>query len=137
MITVRKVPIDGPEYETLKGKEFFGVRGFGETADGVCHMGDVNLYIAESGEIYGFALISLATRDAVSILNLGVNADFGEEDIRKALLDFILEDLKPKAIVGEVTEEEVAFYESYGFYTTEIGESLPGQTSYYATYRYR
>ncbi len=137
MITVREVPIDGPEYESLKEKDFFGVRGLGEAADGVCHMGDVKLYIAESGTIYGFALISLATRDAVSILNLGISADFGEEDIRKNLLDFILEDLKPKAIVGEVTEDEVSFYENYGFYTTEIGESLPGQTSYYATYRYR
>ena len=137
MITVKKVPIHGPEYESLKEKDFFGEKGLGETAHGICHMGDVNLYIAESGEIYGYALISLATGDAVSILSLGISADFGEEDIRKALLDFILDDLKPKAIIGEVTEDEVTFYEKYVFYTTEIGENLPGQISYYATYRYR
>ena len=136
MIAVKKVPIHGPEYESLKEKDFFGEKGSGEMVDGVCRMGDVNLYVAESGEIYGFALISLATGDAVSILGLGISADFGEEDIRKALLDFVLEDLNPKAIVGEVTEAEVDFYEKYGFYTTEIGENLPGQISYYVTYRY-
>lgn len=138
MIEVRKAPIDGADYQTLKEKNFFDKKEYADMVDETCHTNDVELYVAlsgESGEIYGFLLISMATKDAISILKLSISADFGHEDLRKALLDLALEDKKPKAMVGEVTQEEVAFFEDYGFYTTEIGENLPGEISYYATYR--
>ncbi len=135
MLEIKKVSTESPEYEMIKEMHFFNDGKLSIAIENICS-GGVQLYTAKkNGEIYGFAVTSDATRDVTSLLFLSVSPEHRGSGVATAMLDFILEDAKPKALVAEALDESVGFFKKYGFYFNDLGEKYPGKRAYYATYR--
>ncbi len=136
MFKIKKISAKGPEYKNIKEAQFFYAGKLSSAIENICLGDDIQLYIAEkNNDICGFAIADRATKDAISLLFLAVSPEQRRSGIATAMLDYILEDTKAKAVVAEAFEESIEFFKKYGFYYNDLGEKYPGKHVYYVTYR--
>lgn len=136
MLEIKKVSTESPEYAEIKENNFFRNPVYSSALRNICEGSDVSLYAAvKNGSVCGFAAADDATGDVCSLLSLSVSPEYRRKGIARSMLDNILEDRKPKALVAECLEDSLGFFEKYGFYAIPLGEKQPGKNAYYATYR--
>lgn len=136
MLEIKKISTESPEYSNIKERQFFNDAELSAALDNICSSSDVQLYIAENEEAtLGFAVADHATHDVISLLALSVAPERRGSGVATAMLDYILEDTKPKALVAEALDDSIGFFTKYGFYLNDLGEKCPGKHAYYATYR--
>ena len=136
MLEIKKISTDSPEYENIKAKQFFNDAELSAAINNICCGDNIQLYIAEKdGEVRGFAVANHATPDVISLLALSVAPEHRGSGIATAMLNYILADTNPKAVVAEALDDSIGFFTKYGFYLNDLGEKPPGKHAYYATYR--
>ena len=138
MLEFKVVSTESPEFEELKSRNFFQRRELSEIMDRVSKMNNVILYIAYDNEdniVRGFAIVDSATSNVISLLSLSVDPDYRGHKVGTKMIDYIISDIKPKAVVAEALDDSVGFFENYGFYSSDLGEGFSGTNAYYLTYR--
>ncbi len=138
MLEFKVVSVDSPEYEEIRDKKFFQKSEISEVIDNVCRMDYTILYVAcdcDNKAVRGFAIVDSATSNVISLLSLSVDPDYRGNGVGTQMIDYIISDIKPKAVVAEALDDSVGFFENYGFYSSDLGESFSGTNAYYLTYR--
>ena len=136
MLEIKKILTSDSEYNEIVKNHFFRNPVYSEALKHICICSGVSLYAAiNNGKVCGFAAADDATADVCSLMSLSVAPDYRKKGVAHAILDRVLEDRKPKAMVAECLEDSLGFFEKYGFYAIPLGEKQPGKNAYYATYR--
>ena len=136
MLEIKKILTSDSEYNEIVKNHFFRNPVYSEALKNICISSGVSLYAAiNNGKVCGFAAADDATADVCSRMSLSVAPDYRKKGVAHAILDRVLEDRKPKAMVAECLEDSLGFFEKYGFYAIPLGEKHPGKNAYYATYR--
>ena len=136
MLEIKKILTSDSEYNEIVKNHFFRNPVYSEALKNICISSGVSLYAAiNNGKVCGFAAADDATADVCSLMSLSVAPDYRKKGVAHAILDRVLEDRKPKAMVAECLEDSLGFFEKYGFYAIPLGEKQPGKIAYYATYR--
>lgn len=136
MLEIKKVSTNGPEYAEIVENHFFRNPVYCEALKNICESSGVSLYVAvNNGKVCGFAAADDATGDVCSLMSLSVAPEYRKRGFARAMLDHVLSDRKPKALVAECLEDSLGFFENYGFYAIPLGEKQPGKNAYYVTYR--
>ena len=136
MLEIKKILTSDSEYNEIVKNHFFRNPVYSEALKNICISSGVSLYAAiNNGKVCGFAAADDATADVCSLMSLSVAPDYRKKGVAHAILDRVLEDRKPKAMVAECLEDSLGFFEKYGFYAIPLGEKQPGKRAYYATYR--
>ena len=136
MLEIKKILTSDSEYNEIVKNHFFRNPVYSEALKNICISSGVSLYAAiNNGKVCGFAAADDATADVCSLMSLSVAPDYRKKGVAYAILDRVLEDRKPKAMVAECLEDSLGFFEKYGFYAIPLGEKQPGKSAYYATYR--
>ena len=136
MLEIKKILTSDSEYNEILKNHFFRNPVYSEALKNICISSGVSLYAAiNNGKVCGFAAADDATADVCSLMSLSVAPDYRKKGVAHAILDRVLEDRKPKAMVAECLEDSLGFFEKYGFYAIPLGEKQPGKSAYYATYR--
>lgn len=136
MLEIKKILTSDSEYNEIVKNHFFRNPVYSEALKNICISSGVSLYAAiNNGKVCGFAAADDATADVCSLMSLSVAPDYRKKGVAHAILDRVLEDRKPKAMVAECLEDSLGFFEKYGFYAIPLGEKQPGKSAYYATYR--
>ena len=136
MLEIKKIHTSDSEYNEIVKNHFFRNPVYSEALKNICISSGVSLYAAiNNGKVCGFAAADDATADVCSLMSLSVAPDYRKKGVAHAILDRVLEDRKPKAMVAECLEDSLGFFENYGFYAIPLGEKQPGKSAYYATYR--
>ena len=138
MSEVKKILTDSPEFQQIEKELFFKGEETASLIESFCHSDDVTIYAALDGEtVTGFCVTDPSTGDVTHLLFIGVHRDYRKTGVASALLDAVIADQKPKAVVAEVPNYSLPFFTSYGFWAVDFGEDLSGKNVYYATYRVR
>lgn len=136
MYEIKKILPDSPEFQQIEKELFFKGEETTALIEHFCRSEDVSIYAAlEDENVIGFCVTDPSTGDVMHLLFIGVNRDYHKNGVASALLDGAIADQRPKAVVAEVPEASLKFFEKYGFYTVDFGENKPGKNVYYATYR--
>ena len=136
MLEIKKILTSDSEYNEIVKNHFFRNPVYSDALKNICISSGVSLYAAiNNGKVCGFAAADDATADVCSLMSLSVAPDYRKKGVAHAILDRVLEDRKPKAMVAECLEDSLGFFEKYGFYAIPLGEKQPGKNVYYATYR--
>ena len=136
MLEIKKILTSDSEYNEILKNHFFRNPVYSEALKNICISSGVSLYAAiNNGKVCGFAAADDATADVCSLMSLSVAPDYRKKGVAHAILDRVLEDRKPKAMVAECLEDSLGFFEKYGFYAIPLGEKQPGKSAYYVTYR--
>lgn len=136
MLEIKKILTSDSEYNEIVKNHFFRNPVYSEALKNICISSGVSLYAAiNNGKVCGFAAADDATADVCSLMSLSVAPDYRKKGVAHAILDRVLEDRKPKAMVAECLEDSLGFFEKYGFYAIPLGEKQPGKSAYYVTYR--
>ena len=136
MLEIKKILTSDSEYNEIVKNHFFRNPVYSEALKNICISSGVSLYAAiNNGKVCGFAAADDATADVCSLMSLSVAPDYRKKGVAHAILDRVLEDRKPKAMVAECLEDSLGFFENYGFYAIPLGEKQPGKSAYYMTYR--
>ena len=136
MLEIKKILTSDSEYNEIVKNHFFRNPVYSEALKNICISSGVSLYAAiNNGKVCGFAAADDATADVCSLVSLSVAPEYRKKGVAHAILDRVLEDRKPKAMVAECLEDSLGFFEKYGFYAIPLGEKQPGKSAYYATYR--
>ena len=136
MSEVKKILTDSPEFQQIEKELFFKGEETASLIESFCHSDDVTIYAALDGEtVTGFCVTDPSTGDVTHLLFIGVHRDYRKTGVASALLDAVIADQKPKAVVAEVPNYSLPFFTSYGFWAVDFGEDLSGKNVYYATYR--
>lgn len=136
MLEIKKILTSDSEYNEIVKNHFFRNPVYSEALKNICISSGVSLYAAiNNGKVCGFAAADDATADVCSLMSLSVAPDYRKKGVAHAILDRVLEDRKPKAMVAECLEDSLGFFENYGFYAIPLGEKQPGKSAYYVTYR--
>ena len=136
MLEIKKILTSDSEYNEIVKNHFFRNPVYSEALKNICISSGVSLYAAiNNGKVCGFAAADDATADVCSLMSLSVAPDYRKKGVAHAILDRVLEDRKPKAMVAECLEDSLGFFEKYCFYAIPLGEKQPGKNAYYATYR--
>ena len=138
MSEVKKILTDSPEFQQIEKELFFKGEETVSLIKTFCYSNDVSIYAAVDGEkVTGFCVTDPSTGDVAHLLFISVHRDYRKSGVASALLDGIIADQKPKAIVAEVPQSSLEFFTKYGFWAVDFGEDLSGKNVYYATYRVR
>ena len=138
MYEVKKILTESPEFEQIEKELFFRGEETADLIETFCHSKGVSIYAAMEGEfVTGFCVTSPSTSDVMHLLFIGVHRDYRKSGVASKLLDGAIADQKPKAVVAEVPQNSIAFFNKYGFWAVDFGEDLSGKNVYYATYRVR
>lgn len=138
MITVRKTDIESEEFTYFEERNFYQNHDLAGVIGEVARSGGFTFYIAEcDGALCGFAMAEMANAKVGEILLITVAPDYRDKGVGKAILDYMIDDMKPKAVVAQVSEDSLGFFEKYGFFGSELGESVNDMQVYYMTYRIR
>ena len=136
MLEIKKILTSDSEYNEIVKNHFFRNPVYSEALKNICISSGVSLYAAiNNGKVCGFAAADDATADVCSLMSLSVAPDYRKKGVAHEILDRVLEDRKPKAMVAECLEDSLGFFEKYGFYAIPLGEKQPGKSAYYVTYR--
>lgn len=136
MLEIKKVSANSPEYSEIVENHFFRNPVYSDALKNICESSGVSLYAAvKNGNVCGFAAADDATSDVCSLMSLSVAPDYRKKGIAHAMLDRVLDDRNPKAMVAECLGDSLGFFEKYGFYAIPLGEKQPGKSAYYVTYR--
>lgn len=136
MLEIKKILTSDSEYNEIVKNHFFRNPVYSEALKNICISPGVSLYAAiNNGKVCGFAAADDATADVCSLMSLSVAPEYRKRGFAKAILNYILKDRMPKALVAECLEDSLGFFENYGFYAIPLGEKQPGKNVYYATYR--
>ena len=136
MYEIKEIKTTDPEFKEIAAKNYFHEEEMSETFADICSSDTVKIYSAFfDGEVCGFAVVDKATRDVITLLLLSVMESYRNRGIASAMLNFIVEQNKPRAVVCECTDDSLSFFEYYGFYAVTLGEKFPGKEAYYCTYR--
>ena len=136
MLEIKKILTSDSEYNEIVKNHFFRNPVYSEALKNICISSGVSLYAAiNNGKVSGVAAAGDATADVCALMSLSVAPDYRKKGVAHAILDRVLEDRKPKAMVAECLEDSLGFFEKYGFYAIPLGEKQPGKSAYYVTYR--
>lgn len=136
MLEVKKILTDSPEFRQIEKELFFKSEETIAPIEFFCACIDVSIYAAMDGDfVAGFCVADLATDEVMHLLFIGVHRDYRKTGVATLLLNESIKDINPKAVVAEVPENSIEFFNSYGFYAVDFGENQPGKNIYYATYR--
>ena len=136
MLEIKKILTSDSEYNEIVKNHFFRSPVYSEALKNICISSGVSLYAAiNNGKVCGFAAADDATADVCSLMSLSVAPDYRKKGVAHAILDRVLEDRKPKAMVAECLEDSLGFFEKYGSYAIPLREKQTGKNAYYATYR--
>ena len=136
MSEVKKITTDSPEFQQIEKDLFFKGEETASLIESFCHSDDVSIYAALDGEtVTGFCVTDPSTGDVAHLLFIGVHHDYRKTGVASELLDAVIADQKPKAVVAEVPQNSLNFFTKYGFWAVDFGEDLSGKNVYYATYR--
>lgn len=136
MLEIKKISVTDPEYNEIQENNFFRNPVYHDALKNICESSGVSLYVAtKHGSVCGFAAANNATCDVCSLLSLSVASDYRKKGIATAMIDKILADKNPKALVAECLADSLGFFKNYGFYAHDLGEKQPGKSAYYVTYR--
>lgn len=136
MPEVKKILPDSPEYQQIEKELFFKGEETIDLIESFCRSNGVSIYASMDGELVtGFCVTDPSTGDVTHLLFIGVHRDYRKSGVASALLDAVVADQKPKAIVAEIPSSSLNFFTRYGFYAVDFGEDLSGKNVYYATYR--
>lgn len=136
MFEIKKISADGAEYAEIVENHFFRNPVYTDALKNICESDGVALYAAMKGDkVCGFAAADDATEDVCSLMSLSIAPEYRKRGYARAMIDHILDDRKPKAMVAECLEDSLGFFENYGFYAIPLGEKQPGRNAYYVTYR--
>ena len=138
MYEVKKILTESPEFQQIEKELFFKGEETADLIETFCHSKGVSIYAAMDGEfVTGFCVTSPSTSDVMHLLFIGVHRDYRKSGVASKLLDGAIADQKPKAVVAEVPQNSINFFNKYGFWAVDFGEDLSGKNVYYATYRVR
>ena len=138
MIEVKKILTESPEFQQIEKELFFKGEETADLIETFCHSKGISIYAAMDGEtVAGFCVTSPSTSDVMHLLFIGVHRDYRKSGVASKLLDGAIADQKPKAVVAEVPQNSINFFNKYGFWAVDFGEDLSGKNVYYATYRVR
>lgn len=136
MPEVKKILPDSPEYQQIEKELFFKGEETTSLIESFCRSKGVSIYAAMDGDfVTGFCVTDPSTGDVTHLLFIGVHRDYRKSGVASALLDAAIADQKPKAVVAEIPQNSLNFFNHYGFYAVDFGEDLSGKNVYYATYR--
>ncbi len=136
MLTIKKIEVDSPEYKQIESALFFKGEETTELIESFCQSNGVSIYASMEGNVVtGFCVTDPSTGDVMHLLFIGVHRGYHDAGIATKLLDYALADQKPKAMVAEIPENSLGFFQKYGFYFVEFGEGEGGKNVYYGTYR--
>lgn len=138
MCEVKKIVPDSPEYQQIEKELFFKGEETLSLIEHFCRSESSSIYAAiEDNQVVGFCVTDPSTGDVMHLLFIGVHRDYRKSGVASKLLDGAIADQKPKAVVAEVPQNSIAFFNKYGFWAVDFGEDLSGKNVYYATYRVR
>ncbi len=136
MSEIKKILVDSPEYKQIENFLFFKGESTTELIESFCRSNDVSIYASvEDDTVNGFCVTDPSTGDVMHLLFIGVHTHSHNSGVATALLNFAIADQKPKAVVAEIPQSSLGFFEKFGFYMMELGEDDMGKNVYYATYR--
>lgn len=136
MVEIKSVTIEDEEYQYLLKEHFYQDTETAEVIDNICHFDGTCVYVAEDGErIVGFSIVQLSDYKVLELLFISVNFTDRHHKVGSALLDSLIQVYNPKAIVAKSTADNLGFFEKYGFFSTELGENINDEETYYLTYR--
>ena len=96
-----------------------------QSADGVVSYGYVY-----NDVILGLIVLNIKNKDEIVILDIAVKKDNQKRGIGKALLNYVLYELKPKILIAETDDDAVGFYKKNKFEIVNLGKK------YFNTNRY-
>lgn len=136
MIEVKRAEIDSDDYKAINALKFYQKADMAEIIDNVCHSGNVIFYVAFYDEIIcGYAMAEMTSHNVCQLMSMSVDPKYREKNIGKSILDEVIKNLNPKAVVAQVHEDSINFFTKYGFYSTDIGLSVNDLTMYHVIYR--
>ncbi len=136
MSEIKKILVDSPEYKQIEEFLFFKGEGTAELIESFCRSNDVSIYASiDDGTVNGFCVTDPSTGDVMHLLFIGVHSKSHKSGVATNLLNAAIADQKPKAVVAEIPQTSLGFFEKFGFYMMDLGENDMGKNVYYATYR--
>lgn len=100
-----------------------------QSADGVVSYG-----YAYNDFILGLIVLDITNKDEIVILDIAVRKDNQKREIGKALLNYVLYELKPKILIAETDDDAVGFYKKNKFEIVKLGEKYLNNTRYECKY---
>jgi GNAT superfamily N-acetyltransferase len=96
--------------------------------------GIVSYGYAYDDVILGLIVLDIKNKDEIVILDIAVKKDNQKRGIGKALLIYILFELKPKILIAETDDDAVGFYKKNKFEIVNLGEKYLNNTRYKCKY---
>ena len=136
MYEIKEIKTSDSEFAEIAKNNFFHEEEMSDSFAEICAMETVKIYCAVfDGEVCGFAVVDRATKDVLNLMLLSVVEKYRCRGIASAMLKYIIDNNKLKAMVCECTSDSLSFFEYFGFYSIPLGEKAPGKEVFYCTYR--
>lgn len=100
-----------------------------ENTDGVVSYG-----YAYNDVILGLIVLDVKNKDEIVILDIAVKKDTQKRGVGKALLNYVICELKPKILIAETDGDAVEFYKKNKFEIVNLGEKYLNNTRYECKY---
>lgn len=100
-----------------------------ENTDGVVSYG-----YAYNDVILGLIVLDVKNKDEIVILDIAVKKDTQKRGVGKALLNYVICELKPKILIAETDDDAVEFYKKNKFEIVNLGEKYLNNTRYECKY---
>lgn len=100
-----------------------------QSADGVVSYG-----YAYNDFILGLIVLDITNKDEIVILDIAVKKDNQKSGIGKALLNYVLCELKPKILIAETDDDAVGFYKKSQFEIVNLRKKYLNNTRYECKY---
>lgn len=96
--------------------------------------GIVSYGYAYDDVILGLIVLDIKNKDEIIILDIAVKKDNQKRGVGKALLNYVLCELKPKILIAETDDDAVGFYKKSQFEIVNLGEKYLNNTRYECKY---
>lgn len=96
--------------------------------------GIVSYGYAYDDVILGLIVLDIKNKDEIVILDIAVKKDNQKRGIGKALLNYVLCELKPKILIAETDDDAVGFYKKNKFEIVNLEEKYLNNTRYECKY---
>lgn len=96
--------------------------------------GIVSYGYAYDDVILGLIVLDTKNKDEIVILDIAVKKDTQKRGIGKALLNYVICELKPKILIAETDDDAVGFYKKNKFEIVNLREKYLNNTRYECKY---
>lgn len=96
--------------------------------------GIVSYGYAYNDVIIGLIVLDTKNKDEIVILDIAVKKDNQKRGVGKALLNYVLCELKPKILIAEIDDDAVGFYKKSQFEIVNLRKKYLNNTRYECKY---